>query len=390
MFSWLRKAVSSTPRSSPRPARRMLEFERLEERTVPAGVIAVGTGAGVAPLVALFHDTNNDGVPDSAAFAVFPVLTPAFRGGVRVAVGHFTGTTTLQLVVAAGPGNAPMVQVFQLNASDVPTGEVESFLAAGAGFRNGLFVARAHTGGAALDSLIVSADAGGAGFVKVYNDGTAGDHLLANSLVDAFLPFGAGYRGGVRVAASRNLTGGAISDSVALTTGPGIVSRVVILKDSNNNVVISDNLATREVLFPGGHSYKGGFFVAVGDVGSPSANAELIVSKDAGSPPRVYIFADTNNNGKYGDDVGPVASFLAFGADYRGGVRVAYSRLSPAAANLQAELMVAPAFGRSPVKVFKAVSNGEIQPTTLPLAQFFPFGPNFTHGYFIAFGGNGS
>src|SRR5262249_55679503 len=203
------------------------------------------------------------------------------------------------------------------------------------------------------------------GFVKVYNDarGTAGDHLLANSLVDAFLPFGAGYRGGGRGGASRNLTGGAISDSVALATGPGIVSRVVILKDSNNNFAISDNLATREVLFPGGHAYKGGFFVAVGDVGSPSANAELIVSKDAGSPPRVCIFADTNNNGKYGDDVGPVASFLAFGADYRGGVRVAYSRLSPAAANLQAELMVAPAFGRSPVKVFKAVNNGEIQPT---------------------------
>src|SRR5262245_10160877 len=236
MFSWLRRAVSAAPRSSPRPARRMLEFERLEERTVPAGVIAVGTGAGVAPLVALFHDTNNDGVPDSAAFAVFPVLTPTFRGGVRVAVGHFTSASALQLVVAAGPGNRPMVQIFQLDAAtDVPTGEVESFLAAGAGFRNGLFVARAHTGGAALDSLIVSADAGGTGFVKVYNDarGAAGDHLLANSLADAFLPFGAGYRGGVRVAASRNLTGGAISDSVALATGPGIVSRVMILRHSN-------------------------------------------------------------------------------------------------------------------------------------------------------------
>jgi len=369
----------------------MLEFERLEERTVPAGVIAVGSGAGVAPRVALFHDSNNDGIPNGSPFAVFPVLRSTFRGGARVAVGHFTSSTALQLAVAAGPGNTPMVQIFQLDtATDVPTGEVETFLATGAGFRNGLFVARAHTASATLDSLIVSADAGGAGFVKVYNDGTAGDHLLANSLVDAFLPFGPGYRGGVRVAASRNLTAGAVSDSVALTTGPGIVSRVVILNDSNNNFALSDNLATREVLFPGGHSYKGGFFVAVGDVGSPSANAELIVSKDAGNPPRVYIFADTNGNGKYGDDVGPVASFLAFGASYRGGVRVAYSRLSPPAANLQAELMVAPAFGRSPVKVFKAVNNGEIQPTTSPLAQFFPFGPNFTHGYFIAFGGNGS
>jgi len=81
-----------------------------------------------------------------------------------------------------------MVQIFQLDAaSDVPTGEVETFLAAGAGFTHGLFVARSHTGGSTLDSLIVSADAGGAPFVKLYNDtsdiGTAGDHLLANSFV---------------------------------------------------------------------------------------------------------------------------------------------------------------------------------------------------------------
>src|SRR5215475_191616 len=101
--------------------RSALEIERLEDRTVPAGVLAVGSGAGVAPQVALFHDSNNDGVPDGAPYAAMSVLSANFRGGVRVAVGHFTNASNLQLVVAAGPGGTPLVQVFQLDSNDLPT-----------------------------------------------------------------------------------------------------------------------------------------------------------------------------------------------------------------------------------------------------------------------------
>jgi hypothetical protein len=75
----------------------------------------------------------------------------------------------------------------------------------------------------------------------------------------------------------------------------------------------------------------------------------------------VAIFTDANNNGKYADDHGPVSTFLAYPPSFRGGVRVAASRLSPAAVNLQGELIVAPGAGaRFPVKVFKAASNAEI------------------------------
>src|SRR5262249_33591304 len=120
-----------------RRLRRTLEFERLEDRTVPAGVLAVGSGAGVAPEVVLFHDTNNDGVPDGAPYAAMSVLSANFRGGVRVAVGHFTDVSNLQLVVAAGPGGTPLVQVFQLDSNDMPTGAFESFYAVGSGFNHG-------------------------------------------------------------------------------------------------------------------------------------------------------------------------------------------------------------------------------------------------------------
>jgi hypothetical protein len=395
MMSWLHSWFSPARHASPRPARRVLGVEALEGRVVPAGVVAVGTGAGYAPFVMLYHDSNNDGIPDASPYAAFPVLTPYFQGGVRVAVGHFTSTSTLDVAVAAGPGGIPLVQVFHLDANDVPTGTHESFLAFGSAFRGGLNVARYHSGGATFDSLLVAAGPGAPPLVRVYNDGTSihgavpNDGKLANSRIDTFLPFASTFSGGVRIAAGRNLTAGAVSDFVVAAPGPGGL-RVAILRDNNKDLLLSDDLASKETLLPFGPSWHGGVNVAVGDVGSPSANAELIFGKDAGGTPEVAIFTDANNNGKYGDDHGPVSTFLAYPSSFRGGVRVAASRLSPAAVNLQGELIVAPGGGvRAPLRVFKAPSNGEINSSDA-IATFFPFGPLFVNGYFAAFGGNGS
>jgi hypothetical protein len=396
MVSLLRSFFSPVRRPARGPARRLLEVERLEDRVVPAGIIAVGSGAGAAPQVALFHDTNNDGVPDGAPYAVFPVLSPSYHGGVRVAVGHFTSTTTFQVAVAAGPGAPPIVQVFPLASDDVPTGLSESFLALAGSFKGGLFVTRAHSNGATFDSLIVAADAGGKPSVVVYNDGSAlngatpNDQLLANSKIDSFLIFGSSFKGGVRLAAGRNLAA-AGSDFVAFAPGPGAQPQVTVLQDKNNDLRLSDDLVSAEYVPVFEKTWKGGLFVALGDIGSPSTNPELIVSKDAGGKPEVAIFSDANLNGKYGDDGGPVSSFFVYGLGFKGGVRVLYSRLSAANVGQSGELMVAPGSGSLlPVKVFKTKLNtGEIQPGDPPISQFFPLGPGFTHGCFVSFAGNG-
>jgi hypothetical protein len=398
MISWLRNCFSRVPHASPRSARSVLDVEVLEGRVVPAGVLAVGTGAGYAPFVLLYHDSNNDGVPDAAPYAGFPVLRPYFTGGVQVAVGHFTSNTTLDVVVAAGPGGPPLIQVFHLNASDVPTGNPETFFPPIAhSFTGGLNIARYHSGGATFDSLAVSLGAGSTPSVFLYNDGTTlngavpNDGKLGNSQIDSFLAYAQTFHAGVRIAAGRNLTGGAISDFLVTAPGPGHTPKVNIIRDNNNNLLLSDDLASREIIFPFAKTWMGGVNVGVGDVGSPSANAELIFGKDAGGVPAVAIFTDANNNNKFGDDGGPVSTFLAYPASFRGGVRVAASRLSPAAVNLQGEFIVAPGAGSpEPVEVFKAANNGEVGPSDSPIASFFPFGPSYLNGFSVAFGGNGS
>ena len=199
------------------------------------------------------------------------------------------------------------------------------------------------------------------------------DKLLANSKIDTFMAFSKSFKGGVNVAAGRNLAA-AGGDFLVLAPAHGKAS-CEIAKDANSNFLLSDDLATAEKLDPFGKHWAGGITVAVGDVGSPSTNPELIFGMGPGGPPRVTIFSDKNLNGTYGDDGGPVSSFLAYNSHYRGGVRVAYSRLSPANVGQSGEVVVAPGGGNLPVEVFKSLTNtGEIMDGDATLATIFPFG----------------
>src|SRR5262249_18045628 len=114
-------------------------------------------------------------------------------------------------------------------------------------------------------------------------------------------------------------------------------------------------------------------------------------SRGPGGPPQVLIFSDKNLNGKYADDGGPASTFLAYDASYRGGVRVAYSRVTSANVGQSGEVIVAPGIGALlPVEIFKTKSNtGEIQSGDPYLSDFFPFTPLNSRGDWVAFGGNG-
>jgi hypothetical protein len=279
----------------------------------------------------------------------------------------------------------------------MPAGNPETFVAAGFGKKDGLNLARENSNGSGLDSLLVSADSGDPR-ISVYNDGgTIGgavpnDGLLANSRVDTFLVFSSSFHGGVRVAAGRNLAA-AGGDFTVAAPGPGGSPQVVVMKDANNDLRLSDDLANAERFLPVEKNWKGGLTVAVGDVGSPSTNPELIFGRGKGGLPQVVIFTDANLNGKYADDNGPASTFLAYNTKYKGGVNVAVSRLSSANVGQSGEIIVsAPSDANLslPIEVFKSPTNtGEVLMGTPPIASFtfFPGGV-FKNGYFTAFGGN--
>jgi len=252
-------------------------------------VVAAGPGGG--PHVKVFKGVcsanpcgmDDIGVQTSAPIAEFFAFDPGFTGGVWVAVGNFDPTNDAgatagpcvrnEIVVGAGAGGAPHVQIFRNavtggncpSGSPVvidPTAPLVSFFAYAPAFGGGVRVAAADFDGDGLADLVTGAGPGGGSHVQVFrNLSTAGT-------------FG------------------------GLDTGAPVASFLAI---------------------PG---FSGGVFVTAGDVNG-DGQADLIIGAAAGGSPQVVVIPNIGGGTSFGFGVGtPIANFFAFDAGFTGGVRV--------------------------------------------------------------------
>ncbi|HYH69166.1 MAG TPA: right-handed parallel beta-helix repeat-containing protein [Urbifossiella sp.] len=146
--------------------------------------IVTGAGAGGGPNVKVF--SGRDGRVLQSFFA----YAPSFAGGVSVAVGYVNGDAFADVVTGAGAGGGPRVVVFD---GTNPAVVLRSFFAFDAAFLGGVYVAAGNLRGGATDLLVVGAGAGGGPQVNIY-DG------LSPSPLTSFLAYDAAFTGGVRVA----------------------------------------------------------------------------------------------------------------------------------------------------------------------------------------------
>jgi hypothetical protein len=116
--------------------------------------------------------------------------TNKFRGELRVATGDFNGDGRLDVVVGSGPGGGPRVAVL-----DGGTGRVlKDFFAFEPRFQGGVYVALGDIDGDGRADIIVGAGEGGGPRVQITNAATD------KTLMDAFV-YESTFRGGARVAA---------------------------------------------------------------------------------------------------------------------------------------------------------------------------------------------
>ena len=201
--------------------RSKLRLCNLEQRTLPAGFIAIGSDVGQTAVVRIRVDGDANGTyeaaaPAGAAQAIDLYPYGNFNGGVRVAMGDFDGDGNTELVTAAGPGGGPHVVIWNMNPDGTVGGIRDSFFAFDAGFRGGLQVAAGDLDGDGKSELAVAADAGGGPHVKIFSD-TDGDGPVSDNLTDQFYAYDGAFRGGVRVAfGNTNNTGG---DELILAPG---------------------------------------------------------------------------------------------------------------------------------------------------------------------------
>lgn len=278
---WRRVAWTRMVRSSVRP----LRVEALEDREMPAGLFAVGSPAGAAPLVTVFDATTRQ-----QKFTISP-FESGFTGGVNVAIGDVTGDGTADVIVGAGAGGGSVVKVY-----DGTNGKfLKDFTLGDAAARSGASVAAADYNQDGVAEVVIGTMRSGQPLVLVlrYSDGT---------VLRGYTPLEGST--GVSVA-SGDVNGDGVPDMI-VGSGPGGGPRVVVFNGSTD--------AQMSSFFAFESTFTGGVQVSAGDLNA-DGKADIIAAAGFLGGPRIQSFSGANGQ--------VISNFFAYDSTLRAGVTVA-------------------------------------------------------------------
>ncbi|OWK40626.1 hypothetical protein FRUB_05545 [Fimbriiglobus ruber] len=275
-----RDYLSSTPDTATLPP--------IVPTSLPAAVpgsdalIVVGAGAGNLPLVQVFDRATGQ------LRLSFLAYDSSFRGGVNVALGDVNGDGVPDIITAPASGGGPNIRVF-----DGATGQmIGNFFAFETTFTGGAQVAAADINGDGKDEIIVGAGNGGGPRVDVFQaDGT---------MVSSFFAYDPSFRGGVNVGTVT------VNGKVEVIAGAG--------NGGGPNVQLIDPMTgvTLSSFFAYDSSLRGGVTVTGGII---NGQPVVITGDGTGGAPMVNTFSATTGK--------QLASQAVFSADFTGGIYVA-------------------------------------------------------------------
>ncbi|WP_168218790.1 SdrD B-like domain-containing protein [Limnoglobus roseus] len=200
---------------------------------------------------------------------------------------------------------------------------------------------------------VIASGVGMAPLVRVMDYATGGEKFRIT-------PYEASFTGGVRVAQG-DVNGDGIDDIVT-TTGVGGGPRTRVF-DGATGLPIMDFFAFEP-------NFRGGTFVAVGDVNG-DGKADIIVGAEVGGGPRITTFS--------GADGSVLNNFFAFDSTQRGGVRVAAGDFN---GDGRADIVATTGMGvPTRVRVFDGTNVA-----ATPIRDFAPYEASFTGGVNLAVG----
>jgi hypothetical protein len=302
-------------------------------------LFATGADLGGGPDVRVFDAYTGQLVREFMAY------DPRFTGGVRVAEADITGDGVPDIITGPGPGGGPDVRVW-----DGATGNlVREFMAYMPSFTGGIFVAAGDINHDGVPDIVTGADAGGGPHVRAFS-GADGSVLMS------FFAYGAGFRGGVRVAVG-DVNADGFAD-VITGAGAGGGPHVEVFSGKDGSLLQS--------FFAYSAAFTGGVYVAAGDL-NLDGKADIITGAGAGGGPHVEAFS--------GADGSLLASFFAYDASASQGVRV--GAVAGINVNGGAGIVTALGPGAAPdVKAFDATTRTAID-------GFFAYDPRFLGGVFV-------
>lgn len=227
--------------------------------------------------------------------------------GSAIAYGDVDGDGTDELIIGAGKGGGPQVQIYSQSGN-----VLGSFFAYDESFRGGIDVATGDTNGDGKDEIITAAGEGGGPHIRIFNQ--------QGNVQGEFFAYGEAFRGGVRIATA-DLNG---NGKAAIITVPA--------SEAKAKVRIFNAAGKRLRAF---RAYSASFTVGA-DVAAISASedssAYIITAPNVGGGPHVQVFS---RRGKL------QSQFMVYDEAFHGGVRVAAGNIL--SSNSGEELVVAPA-----------------------------------------------
>jgi hypothetical protein len=213
---------------------------------------AVGADAGAGPLVTITFQNGT--------FVSFFAYAPAFTGGVRVALGDVNGDGSTDVITGAGSNGGPQVNVFNVdNITGAVSLQTSFFAFDEPFFAGGVYVATGDTNADGFDDVVVGAGAGGGPRVQVYAGSATG--LVTSSTLNDFFAYSLDFAGGVVVAAGdRNADGDSEVITAPASNGGFNIKSFDVNGNGNSPTLVDNFFAFNDTTSVGGLSLAVGFF----------------------------------------------------------------------------------------------------------------------------------
>jgi hypothetical protein len=281
--------------------------------------IVTGVGVGGGPHVRVLDGAS---LGQSPLFELFP-YDPGFRGGVFVAAGDVNGDGKADIVTGVGVGGGPHVRVLD---GRNPLNVLHELFPYDPALRSGVRVAAGDVNGDGKADIVTGVGAGGGPLVRVF-DGTN-----PSSVLHEFFAYDPGFLGGVHVAAG-DVNGDGKADIIT-GVGDGGGPHVKVF-DGATGVLILE-------IFPYDPGFRGGVFVAAGDVDG-DGKADIVTGVGVGGGPHVRVFSGLTG--------AVLTEFFPYDPGFRGGVLVGVGNVDGTG---RAELITGVGVGGGPhVRILK-------------------------------------
>jgi len=213
---------------------------------------AVGADAGGAPQVTITFQNGT--------FVSFLAYAPSFKGGVRIALGDINGDGSMDIITGAGSNGGPQVNVFNVDNSTGAVSLQTSFFAFNEPFfAGGVYVAIGDTNDDGFDDVVVGAGAGGGPRVQVYAGSATG--LVTSSTLNDFFAYSLGFIGGVVVSTGdRNADGDCEVITAPASNGGYNIKSFDVNGNGNSPTVVDNFFAFNDTTSVGGLSLAVGYF----------------------------------------------------------------------------------------------------------------------------------